>query len=153
MSENDKRIFELINQERSERIAGFNDIHKRIDQVLQAINKITRPNGSHHVLALFITVILSLGTIMQIQISATNSAAKERTAFAIEGSKDRHLRVMESIKEMDAKIKMEINKSDTKLKTEIDALKELTDYRINHLKECIYEVGKNCQRTNSLKEM
>ena len=77
--EHDDKIYAAIDTERKERRVDIAEINKRLDQVLDAIRTIAIPqglrqsNGNGHsngksVAVVFATVILSVGSILQIQL-------------------------------------------------------------------------------------
>ena len=77
-----KRIYNLIDQERRERINDISEIHSRIDQVLNAVQGLVEkanPQGNGQVLALFATVVISLGAILGFSIRGVNASSLERT--------------------------------------------------------------------------
>lgn len=83
---NYKRIYNLIDQERKERISDISEIHSRIDQVLNAIqglvSKTTQNAGP--ILALFATVVISMGALLGFSIRAVNTSTIERYIHAEE---------------------------------------------------------------------
>lgn len=85
MPDDSQKFFSALESERQERrqdIAGIND---RIDQILDAVNKmVAKPDRINiYLISIFITIIVALGTLMGVQITNVNESSRERHTQAI----------------------------------------------------------------------